>query len=96
MDVNREIRMAVNSGSVDFGVKEAKENADDDECELLIVASNCPDETLMKSEEYSGVPIFKYRGNNQQLGSAAGKPFAVSTLSIKDAGNSNVLSLKAE
>lgn len=96
MDVNREIRMAVNSGSVDFGVKEAKENAEKDECKLLIVASNCPDETLIESEEYSEVPIYKHRGNNQQLGSAAGKPFAVSTLSIKDAGNSNVLSLKAE
>ncbi|MFP4001728.1 MAG: 50S ribosomal protein L30e [Thermoplasmata archaeon] len=96
MDVNREIRMAVNTGSVDFGVKEAKENADNDECKLLIVASNCPDESLLESDEYNGVPIYEYRGNNQQLGSAAGKPFAVSTLSIKDAGNSNVLSLKAE
>ncbi len=96
MDVNREIRMAVNTGSVDFGVKEAKENVENQECELLIVASNCPEENFMENEEYNGVPIYVYRGNNQQLGSAAGKPFAVSAISIKDAGNSNILSLRAE
>ncbi len=96
MDVNREIRMAVNTGEVDFGLKEAKENAEEDDCELLIVASNCPDDSLKDSKEYEGVPIYVYRGNNQQLGSAAGKPFAVSAISIKDGGNSNIFSLRAE
>jgi len=96
MDVNREIRMAVNTGAVDFGIKEAKENVEDEKCELLIVASNCPDDNLKESKEYDGVPVYVYRGNNQQLGSAAGKPFAVSAISIKDAGNSNILSLRAE
>ncbi|MBS3781177.1 MAG: 50S ribosomal protein L30e [Candidatus Thermoplasmatota archaeon] len=96
MDVNREIRMAVNTGTVDFGIKESKNNAEEEECELLVVASNCPDESLKDGKEYEGVPIYTYKGNNKQLGSAAGKPFAVSTLSIKDAGNSNILSLRAE
>ncbi len=96
MDVNREIRMAVNTGTVDFGIKEAKDNVENEECELLIISSNCPDEDLKDNEEYNGIPIYVYRGNNQQLGSAAGKPFAVSAISIKDAGNSNILSLRAE
>ncbi|MEF8831943.1 MAG: 50S ribosomal protein L30e [Candidatus Thermoplasmatota archaeon] len=96
MDVNREIRMAVNTGTVDFGIKEAKENVENEECEILIISSNCPDENLKNSKEYNGIPIYVYQGNNQQLGSAAGKPFAVSAISIKDAGNSNILSLKAE
>ncbi len=96
MDINREIRMAVNTGDVDFGLKEAKKNIEDGNCELLIVASNCPNKRLKKREKFKDVPIYVYKGNNQELGSAAGKPFAISTMSIKNAGNSNILSLKAE
>lgn len=96
MDINREIRMAVNTGEVDFGVNEAVKNVEDEQCELLIISSNCPDERLKGKDEFNGVPIYTYDGNNQQLGSAAGKPFAVSTMSIKDQGNSNILSIKAE
>ncbi len=96
MDVNREIRMAINTGVADFGIKEAVKNVEDDECKLLIVASNCPDERFTEGDEYKDVPIYRFKGNNHELGSAAGKPFAISTISILDPGNSNILSLKAE
>lgn len=96
MDIKREIRVAVNTGEVDFGLKEALKNIEEDNCNLLIVASNCPDERMLEKDEFDGIPIYHFKGNNQALGSAAGKPFPMSIISILDAGDSNILSLRAE
>ncbi len=96
MDVKREIRVAINTGDVDLGFKEAMKNVEEDKCKLLIVASNCPEEKLTGNDDIDGVPIYHFKGNNQNLGSSAGKPFAISVLSVKDPGESNILSVKAE
>lgn len=96
MDLKREIRVAVNTGKVDFGVKEAKKDVKEDECKLLIVASNCPEKEMKNDDEYNGVPVYRFDGTNQSLGSAAGKPFAASVISILDPGESNILSVRAE
>ena len=96
MDIKREIRVAVNTGEVDFGLNEALRNIENDDCALLIVASNCPDERMLEKDEYEGVSLYHFKGDNQVLGAAAGKPFAISVMSILDAGDSNILSLKAE
>ncbi len=96
MDVKRESRVAVNTGKVDFGLEEAIKDVNEDKCELLIVASNCPEERLRGKKEFKGVPIYRFNGNNKSLGSAAGKPFAPSILSVLDPGESNILSIKAE
>ncbi len=95
MDVRREIRVAVNTGEATFGVKEALENLDEGNAEMLIVARNCPEEKF-SGEEYEDVPIYHFRGTNQELGSTVGKPFAISTIAILDSGQSNVTSLKAD
>ncbi len=96
MDLKREIRVAANTGEVDFGVKEAKKDVKEDECKLLIVASNCPEKEMKDVDEYKGVPVYQFEGNNQSLGSSAGKPFAASVISILDPGDSNILSVRAE
>lgn len=95
MDINREIRVAVNTGDVSFGIKEAKDNVEEGSAKLLIVANNCPEEEF-DSNEYKEVPIYHYSGINKDLGSAAGKPFAISALTVMDSGDSNILSLKAD
>ena len=95
MDINREIRVAVNTGKVSFGVKEAMDNVEEGSAKMLIVANNCP-ESDFDGKEYEGVPIYHYKGINKELGSAAGKPFAISTITVMDSGDSNILSLKAD
>merc|ERR1712023_460033 len=62
---------------------------------LVIICSNCP--PLRKSElEYysmlSKCSVHHYTGTNIDLGTACGKYFRVSTLSILDAGDSDILS----
>ncbi|CEG74008.1 Putative 60S ribosomal protein [Rhizopus microsporus] len=62
---------------------------------LIIIAGNCP--PLRKSEiEYyamlSKTGVHHYNGNNIDLGTACGKLFRTSVLSITDAGDSDILS----
>ncbi len=93
MDVNREIRLAVNTGDTVFGIKESKNAASTGEAKLLIVTKKCP-ESEFKGDQFEGVPIYHFKGTNKQLGSAAGKPFSISTLAVISPGESNILSLK--
>ena len=92
MDINREIRLAVNTGETSLGVKEAKKNIEDGKAKMLIVAKNCP-EPKFKEKEYEGVPIYNFKGNNHELGSTAGKPFTISSIAVMDSGESDILTL---
>ncbi|MGM0510070.1 MAG: 50S ribosomal protein L30e [Thermoplasmatota archaeon] len=92
MDVKRAIRLAVNTGETTFGVKEASKEIEEGNAKMLVVADNCP-EKKYKKDEIQGVPIYHFDGNNHELGSAAGKPFTASVITIIEQGNSNILSL---
>ncbi|RXH73528.1 hypothetical protein DVH24_016350 [Malus domestica] len=61
---------------------------------LIIISNNCP--PLRKSEiEYyamlAKIGVHHYNGNNVELGTACGKYFRVSCLSIIDAGDSDII-----
>ena len=61
---------------------------------LVIISSNCP--PLRKSEiEYyamlAKVGVYHYVGSNTDLGTACGKYFRVSVLSVTDAGDSDII-----
>ena len=61
---------------------------------LVIIADNCP--PLKKSEiEYYAMlaktGVHHYSGNNVDLGTACGKYFRVSSLSITDPGDSDIV-----
>lgn len=60
----------------------------------MLISSNCP--PLRKSEvEYyamlSKCAVHHYAGSNNDLGTACGKYFRVSVLSVTDAGDSDIL-----
>lgn len=92
MDVSRVIRIAADTGETKLGVKEAQKEIDAGNAELLIVAENCPEEDFLQ-DEYEGVPIYHFEGNNHELGAVAGKPFTVSTITIIEPGESDVMAL---
>jgi large subunit ribosomal protein L30e len=61
---------------------------------LVIISNNCP--PLRKSEiEYYAMlaktGVHHYTGNNIELGTACGKYFRVSAISITDAGDSDII-----
>ena len=95
MDLNKALRLAIDTGKVHLGSKQSSKAADSGNAKLIILASNCPEETvnLVKGGK---TPIHSFSGNNSVLGAACGKPFPISVVAILDGGKSNVLSLKAD
>ncbi len=94
VDLDKAIRLAVDTGKVEFGTKSAKTLASHAKTKLVVLSSNCPKETSLAITRYaklSNVPTLKYKGTSLELGSLCGVPFPVSALSIVEEGNSNVL-----
>jgi len=88
------VRLAVESGKVDFGGRAGIGSADN--VKLFIVANNAPGDIKAKIEsrsKVSNVPLIQFEGSSMELGSVCGKPFPVSVLSVFEEGSSNILEL---
>lgn len=95
LTLSKAIRMAVDSGKVEFGSRAAIKRSLLGKSKLIVLASNCPPLAKNSIEKFcklSSVPMLAYEGSSLELGSACGKPFPVSALCISDAGNSTILS----
>ncbi len=95
MNIDRSLKVLVETGKVYYGIEQAKKAADSGEAKLIIATSNCPEE-VFREKKYGKIPIYHFKGNNSELGAACGKPFAVSVLTVVDAGESDILELGKE
>jgi large subunit ribosomal protein L30e len=96
IDINKAIATTVRTGKVFLGTKNTVENAKTGKVKLIIVAANCPKGTRRDIEYYCGfsdVPLITYTGTSRDLGTACGKPFTVSALAVREAGDSDILAL---
>lgn len=94
MDVAKAIRLAVDTGKVRFGSRDAVKAALNGEAKLIIIAGNCPGSTKGDIEYFSKlskIRTYSFGGTSLELGSLCGKPFPVAAMSVIDAGNSNLL-----
>jgi large subunit ribosomal protein L30e len=89
IDVVRALKAAATTGDVRFGLAETKKSVKKGEAKLVVVASNCPDESVVSG---SSPRVLVFNGTNVELGSACGKPFPISALAIVSPGESNILS----
>jgi large subunit ribosomal protein L30e len=90
------VRLAVESGKVEFGARTAIASGAEGDAKLFVIAANTPAETRAQVEhnaKKSKVPVIEFEGNTMELGSVCGKPFPVSVLSIYQEGTSNILEL---
>lgn len=90
IDEARAVKLAVDTGKVILGARQARMAVKKKLARLLVVAANCPDEEL---RSLAGVKVHVFPGTNAELGAACGKPFSVSALAVVDPGESNILSL---
>jgi len=96
IDVDKAISTAVKTGKVSFGAASAVQNAQTGKAKLIILASNCPGNIRGDVEYYSKlskVPLITFRGSSLDLAAVCGRPFSVSALSIREAGDSEILKL---
>merc|ERR1739849_4134 len=91
--INARLALIMKSGKVDLGYRSALRNLRKTKAKLIIVANNCP--ALRRSEiEYyallSGAGVHHYNGNNIDLGTACGRYYRVSMVTVTDAGDSDI------
>lgn len=99
VDLNKSVLIAVRTGKVILGSKETIEATKSGRGRLVIVSSNCPEETkndIAICAKLSGLTVYAYPGSGIDLGEACGKPFAVATMVIREPGDSNILELVGE
>eukprot|EP00127_Corallochytrium_limacisporum_P003720 Clim_evm52s152 gene=Clim_evmTU52s152 len=95
--INSRLALVMKSGKVTLGWKSTLKAIRNGKAKLVIIASNTP--PLRKSEiEYYAmlgkIGVHHYSGTNIDLGTACGKYFRVTALSITDPGDSDII--KAE
>lgn len=99
IDIDKAIATAVKTGKVWFGANQAIISARTGKAKLIVLAANCPPQIKNDIEYYcklSNVPITIYKGTSIDLGIVCGKPFAISALTIREPGDSDILkALKA-
>ena len=95
MDLSRQLKNAIATGKLLFGQRQAKDACAKGSAKMVIVAANCPEEyTTALRASHPEVGMHRARMVNRELGIACGKPFAVSTITIIDAGGSDLLALE--
>jgi len=94
MDINRSIRIAVDTGKVSFGAESSKTALMNKQAKLVIVAQNCPAEIKDDVNHYanlSEIPILEFNGSSLDLGAICGRPHFVAVLTIYQMGDSDIL-----
>lgn len=87
MDLTEEIQSAVKSKKAVIGFRDSIKSIKDDNSKIVVVANNIPAE--MKKEIESSIKSDKiklevFEGSSKDLGVICGKPFPISTLTIRD------------
>ena len=95
-NVDRELRMALNTGRVHLGSKIAVREIRRGRAKIAIVSSNCPErikETIKNHGKLSNIPVITHSKDSLDLGILCGKPFPVSSIVINDLGDSKILDI---
>ena len=98
VEIQKSIRMVVESGSVEFGMRSGLMRALKGDAKMILIASNCPKTTREQIEnaaQKSNLQVKNVGFTSLELGSICGKPYPVSILTILEAGNSDILSSSA-
>eukprot|EP00353_Schmidingerella_taraikaensis_P007087 CAMPEP_0185578516 /NCGR_PEP_ID=MMETSP0434-20130131/12980_1 /TAXON_ID=626734 ORGANISM="Favella taraikaensis, Strain Fe Narragansett Bay" /NCGR_SAMPLE_ID=MMETSP0434 /ASSEMBLY_ACC=CAM_ASM_000379 /LENGTH=107 /DNA_ID=CAMNT_0028196335 /DNA_START=30 /DNA_END=353 /DNA_ORIENTATION=- len=92
--INSKLQMVMKSGKAVLGYKEVLKSLRAGSAKLIVIATNCP--PIRKSEiEYYAMlaktDVHHFTGANTALGTACGKYFRCSVLSVTDAGDSDII-----
>merc|ERR1712188_93837 len=92
--INSRLALVMKSGKYTLGYRSTLKTLRQGKAKLVIIGTNTPQ--LRKSEiEYyamlSKTGVHHYAGNNIELGTACGKYFRVSVMSITDPGDSDII-----
>merc|ERR1719482_1998943 len=98
-NINSSLKLVMKSGKYSLGSKQTLRSLRSGKSKLVLISNNCP--PLKKSEilyyaMLAKTPVHHYTGNNSALGTACGKYFRVSMMSVEDAGDSDILGMQRQ
>lgn len=96
MDIQKAVRMAVDTGRVLLGRNESFRSLNAGNSRLIIFSSNLPADvkiSVSKRASLAGISTYEFDGSSKELGSICGKPYPVSVISVVEEGDSEILSL---
>merc|ERR1711988_1663165 len=93
-NINSRLALVIKSGKYTLGYKSTLKTLRNGKSKLVLISSNCP--ALRKSElEYYSMlaktGVHHFHGDNNELGTACGRYYRVSCLSITDPGDSDII-----
>ncbi|MEE8402008.1 MAG: 50S ribosomal protein L30e [Candidatus Hydrothermarchaeaceae archaeon] len=97
VNVEKEIRTAVDTGTVIMGERRTLRAVEAKEVKMVIFASNCSEELGGRLKKFSGLsetPLYEFGGSSLELGAVCGRPHLISMLGIVSSGDSDILKLK--
>lgn len=98
IDLTKAISSVVKTGKVSFGANSAILAAKNGKAKMIVLASNCP-KTIKEQIEYFGeiskIPIITYKGDTMDMAAICNKLFVISALTIREAGDSEILKITA-
>lgn len=92
--INSKLALVMKSGKCSLGYESTLKSILQGKSRLVIISANCPPLKRSKIEYYamlSRTNVHHYNGSNIDLGTACGKFFRCSCLSITDAGDSDII-----
>lgn len=92
--INSQLAIVMKSGKTNIGLKSVMKAIRSGKSKAVILSNNLPSLVKTQIEYYSmmaKVKVIDYNGNNTELGTACGKLFRISCLSINEPGDSDIL-----
>ncbi len=94
MDMSKQLKIANATGELLFGQRQAIDACAEGNAKCIILAANCPQEYIDDlAAKHPEVTMHRTGIVNRDLGVASGKPFSVSTITVINAGDSDLLTL---
>ena len=94
MDISRQLKVASATGNLLYGQRQAMDACARGDAKCVILAANCPQDYISDlAAKHPEVTMHRTMIVNRDLGVASGKPFSVSTITVIDAGDSDLLTL---
>ncbi|KII72501.1 60S ribosomal protein L30 [Thelohanellus kitauei] len=94
-NINARLQLAIKSGRYTLGFKSCRRNLRNCKSQLIIMANNVPQLRRCEVEYFAMLSrsmIYHFNGSNVELGTACGKYFPISMLTILDGGDSDIIS----
>lgn len=91
--------LAIQTGTVLFGFKECIKSLTSKKCRMVVVSGNLPPLKRRQLEYYAylsnNIPIYPFKGTNNDLARSCAKFYRVGVLSIIDDGEADLIPVEA-